>query len=157
MSAESPAESSSEPRVASPLLPQPDALTQFFWDGVAERELRILRCRACEKYIHYPRPVCRFCQSTELSGERVSGRAKLYTWTIAVQAFHPFWIERLPYTIASVELVEQPGLMFASQIVGCEEEALSAGMPVEVVFEELTPELTLPFFQPVTAAGRGAK
>ena len=89
----------------SPPMPQADEVTRFFWDGLAEGELRIQRCQACGKYIHYPKPICRFCQSTELAGEAVSGRATLYSWTIAVQAFHPFWIDRLPYTIGTVELL----------------------------------------------------
>ena len=75
------------------------------------------------------------------------------SWTIAVQAFHPFWIDRVPYTIGTVELVEQPGLMFASQIVDCEEEDLCAGLPLEVVFERLTPDLVVPFFRPAQADG----
>ena len=141
---------------ASPPMPIPDAITQFFWDGLAAGELRILRCRGCRKFIHYPKPICRFCQSTELAGERVSGRAKLYSWTVAVQAFHPFWTDRLPYTIGTVELIEQPGLMFASQIVGCEAADLRAGMPLEVVFERLTPELFVPFFRPAPADFRPA-
>mgnify|MGYP001825453795 CR=1 FL=1 len=115
------------------------------------------RCQACGQYIHYPKPICRFCRSTELAGEAVSGRATLYSWTIAVQAFHPFWIDRLPYTIGTVELAEQPGLMFASQIVGCEEDQLRAGLPLEVVFEPLTSELVVPFFRPVQSQGEGAR
>jgi uncharacterized OB-fold protein len=141
---------------ASPPMPQPDSLTQFFWDGIAESELRIQRCQACQKYIHYPKPVCRFCQSIELAGESVSGRATLYSWTIAVQAFHPFWTDRLPYTIGTVELAEQPGLMFASQIVDCAEADLCIGLPLEVVFERLTPELIVPFFKPVGANGEAS-
>jgi uncharacterized OB-fold protein len=135
-----------------PPLPAADALTQFFWDGVAAGELRIQRCQQCRHYIHYPRPVCRFCRSRDLTGERVSGRATLYSWTIATQAFHPFWLARAPYTLATVELVEQPRLMFLSQIVGCAESELRAGMPLEVTFERVAPELTLPFFKPVGAA-----
>ena len=136
----------------SPLLPVPDALTQFFWDGVAQGELRIQRCRECRHYIHYPRPICRFCRSRDLTGERVSGRAALYSWTISTQAFHPFWVERVPYTIATVELVEQPRLMFLSQVIGCAEGELRAGLPLEVTFERVAPELTLPFFKPAGAA-----
>ena len=79
---------------------------------------------------------------------RVSGRATLYSWTIATTAFHPFFVDKVPYTIATVELVEQPGLMFMSQIVDCPEDQLEAGMPLEVTFRELAPELTLPFFRP---------
>lgn len=135
----------------APLLPIPDALTQFFWDGVAQGELRIQRCQQCRHYIHYPRPICRFCHSRDLRGERVSGRATLYSWTISTQAFHPFWVARAPYTLATVELAEQPRLMFLSQIVGCPESSLRAGLPLEVTFERVAPELTLPFFRPARA------
>ena len=136
------------PQAPAPLLPIPDDLTEFFWDAVARGELHIQRCRRCRKWIHYPRPICRFCRSRELEGERVSGRATLYSWTIATQAFHPFWIARVPYTVATVELVEQPRLMFLSQVADCPESALRAGMPLELVFERVAAELTLPFFRP---------
>ncbi len=129
-------------------IPAPDATTQFFWDGVARHELWIQRCRHCRHYIHYPKILCRYCQSEDLAGERVSGRATLYSWTIAVQPFLPFYVDRIPYTVATVELVEQAGLMFLSQIVDCAERDLRIGMPLEVVFEELAPDLTLPFFRP---------
>jgi len=138
---------------ATPLLPIPDPLTQFFWDGVAQGELRIQRCRQCRHYIHYPRPICRFCRSRDLAGERVSGRATLYSWTISTQAFHPFWVARAPYTLATVELAEQPQLMFLSQVVGCPESELRAGLPLEVTFELVAPELTLPFFRPAREGG----
>jgi uncharacterized OB-fold protein len=137
---------------AGPMLPTPDELTQFFWDGVAQHELRIQRCQACGHYIHYPKPICRYCQSRDLAGEPVSGKATLYSWTIASQPFHPFWVDRVPYTLATVELVEQPRLMFFSQVVDCAEEDLAAGMPLEVTFVELSPELTLPFFRPTGEA-----
>ena len=140
-----------QPSVAPPV-PVPSPLTQFFWDGVAAGELRIQRCRQCRHYVHYPRPYCRFCRSGDLAGEQVSGRATLYSWTIAVQPFHPFFVGRTPYTLATVELVEQAGLMFLSQVVDCPEEDLRAGMPLTVTFEQLAPDLTLPMFRP--SAGR---
>lgn len=129
-------------------LPSPDAVTQFFWDGVARHELWIQRCQNCGHYLHYPKVLCRYCQSDDLAGEQVSGRATLYTWTIAVQPFHPFYVDRIPYVVATVELDEEPGLMFMTQLVDCAEEDLRIGLPLEVVFEELGPELTLPFFRP---------
>jgi len=143
--------------VQTPPMPEPDEVTQFFWDGIVAGELRIQRCQSCGKYIHYPKPICRFCQSTDLAGEAVSGRATLYSWTIAIQAFHPFWIDRLPYTIGTVELVEQPGLMFASQIMGCAEEDLRAGLPLEVFFERLTSDLVVPFFRSVPTDGEAPR
>jgi uncharacterized OB-fold protein len=143
--------------VDSPPLPQPDEFSQFFWDAIGKRELQIQRCQDCKRYIHYPKPICRFCHSRDLAGEPVSGRATLYSWTVAVQAFHPFWIDRLPYVIATVELEEQPGLMMCSQIVECREEDLIAGMRLTVLFEEVAPDLTLPFFRPAAVSGEGER
>jgi uncharacterized OB-fold protein len=135
-----------------PPMPVPDAHTQSFWDGIARGELRIQRCQNCKHYIHYPKPICRYCQSRDLAFEAVSGNATLYSWTIAEQPFHPFWVDRVPYTIATVELEEEPGLMFLSQVVDCPEDELRIDMPLEVTFEVLSPELTLPFFRPVRDA-----
>jgi uncharacterized OB-fold protein len=129
-------------------MPVPDATTQFFWDGVARHELWIQRCQACGFYLHYPKTICRNCRSRDLAGEPVSGNATLYSWTVATTAFHPFFVDRVPYVLATVELVEQAGLMFCSQLTGCAEDDLSAGMPLAVTFEELAPALTLPFFRP---------
>jgi hypothetical protein len=132
----------------APPIPEPGPLTRFFWEGVEAGELRIQRCQACGHYIHYPRPYCRFCRSGDLSGEKVSGRATLYTWTIAQQPFHPFFVDRVPYTLATVELAEQPGLMFLSHVVRCPEEDLRAGMALSVTFEQIGAGLVLPLFEP---------
>ena len=35
-----------------------------------------------------------------------------------------------------------------TNIVGCAPDAVRIGMPVEVVFEDVTPEMTLPKFKP---------
>lgn len=136
-----------------PPLPQPSPLTQFFWDGVAAGELRIQRCQACGHYIHYPKPVCRFCRSTDLAGEPVSGRATLYSWTVATQPFHPFFVDKIPFVLATVELVEQPKLMFLSHVVDCPEEQLAIDLPLAVTFRQIAPELVLPLFVPAAAGG----
>ena len=56
-----------------------------------------------------------------------------------MQPFHPFYVDRIPYIVATVELDEEPGLMFMTQLVDCTEEDLRIGMPVEVTFVELAP------------------
>jgi uncharacterized protein len=134
-----------------PPLPQPDELTEFFWDGVNNQELRVLKCDNCGKFIHWPRPVCRFCLATSLTPTQVSGRGRLHTWTIPLQPFDRYFFERLPYVLAVVELDEQPGLMMVTDIVDCAEDDLRIDMPVEVTFREVAPGITLPLFKPVTA------
>ena len=66
-----------------------------------------------------------------------------------MKPWHPFWVDKVPYVLASVELPEQPDLKMLTNIVECEHDALEIGMPVEVTFREVAAELTLPFFKPV--------
>jgi uncharacterized OB-fold protein len=102
-----------------------------------------------------PRPVCRNCQSFELAGERVSGRGTLYSWTQTFKAFHPFFVDRVPYVVATVTLAEQPGLQFMANLVGVDadrvDEQARIGMPVEVDFEELAEGYVVPVFKAVAA------
>lgn len=135
-----------------PLVPAADPLTDFFWAAARERELRILRCQACGFYLHWPRPICKRCHSFELAPETVSGRARLYTYTIGVQAFHPWFETRLPYVLAVAELEEQAHLKLVTNIVDCPKGDLRIGMGLEVDFEEITPDFVLPVFRP--AVGR---
>jgi len=132
-----------------PPVPVPDPLTQFFWDAAAEGKLMIQRCNDCGQHIHPPRPICRKCLSTDLAPVEVSGRATLYAWTVAEQAFHPYFADKLPYVYATVELHEQRTKLITN-IVDCSIDDLRADMPVEVVFEPLTDTVTLPKFRPTS-------
>jgi len=132
---------------SAPPLPDPGPLTQFFWDGCKEHRLLILRCRQCGHYVHYPRPICDRCQSTELGPEQVSGRGTVYSYTVVMQAFHPYFVDRIPYVLAVVELAEEPGLKLTTNIVDCPEEDLKVGLPVEVAFTEVAEGLVLPLFR----------
>jgi uncharacterized protein len=141
---------------ADPPLPVVDDLTRPFWDGAREGRLVITRCQACGFYIHHPRPVCRFCGSLDVSPEVVSGRGRLYTWTVAVQPFHPWYASRVPYVLATVELAEQPGLMMLTNVVECDEGDLHPGMPLQVTFRSLSDDIALPVVRPAaTGTGTG--
>jgi len=129
-----------------PPLPLPTPLTQFFWDGCKARKLMILRCQGCGWFVHYPRPVCNKCLSTDLSPQEVSGRASLYAYTVTMQAFHPYYVDKLPYTLAVVELEEQAGLRITTNMVDTEEAALKAGLPVKITWREVAPDFVLPMF-----------
>jgi uncharacterized protein len=136
---------------APPLIPA-DPLTSFFWDATRRGELHIQRCRACGTWIHLPRPVCRNCRSFDLGSEAVSGRATLYSFTETHKAFHPFFVDRAPYVVATVELIEQPHLHLLTNVVGASFDELEFGMELAVEFEALSDELVIPVFRPVTVA-----
>jgi uncharacterized OB-fold protein len=140
-----------DPEAVYPPLPAPDELTQFFWDAVAEHQLSILRCDQCGFYVHWPRIACPRCGSTSLTPAVVSGDATLTTWTFPNQPFDPYYATHLPYVLAVVELVEQPGLKMVTNVVDCPKEDLRIGMPLRVTFREIAPGCTLPLFAPVGA------
>ncbi len=135
--------------IIGPPVPVPDELTEFFWDGVAQGKLLILRCHNCGKYIHEPMSHCRFCLSTDLAPSEVSGKARLDTFTIVMQPYHPFFLSKVPYNLSIVELEEQPGLKMVTNVVDCDNDSLVMGMPLEVTFREIADGVTLPQFKPL--------
>jgi uncharacterized protein len=126
-------------------LPGLDADSGFFWTGGAEGELRILRCQDCGHWVHPPVPRCRVCGSAGLRPTAVSGKGTVFSYTVNRQLFLASMPP--PYVIAIVELVEQEGLQFTTNIVECDPEAVRIGLPVSVVFEQHG-EVWLPKFVP---------
>lgn len=129
-------------------LPEPDKFTQFYWDAAKKHQLAILKCTECNTFIHPPRAMCRACQSDSLKPEVVSGRGTIYTLTRTHYIYHPAWKDELPYVIALVELEEDPSVRIVTNIVDIPAAEVQVGMPVEVVFEDVTPEVTIPKFRP---------
>jgi len=133
----------------SPPIPERTELTAFYWDAVDAHRLELLRCRGCGHFVHYPRAICNRCLGTDLAPEEVSGRGTLYSYCEIMQASHPYFLDRLPYLIGIIDLEEEPGVRIPTGIVECTADELRCGIAMEVVFEEVTPTLTLPYFRPV--------
>jgi len=75
----------------------------------------------------------------------VSGRGTLYSYTVCYKPAHPAFADATPYNIAIVELEE--GVRLMSSVVG-DHDALEVGMPLEVVFDQVTDEVIVPRFRP---------
>ena len=130
-------------------IPTPTPESTSFWEGTKRRELRLQHCEDCQRFYFYPRSLCRYCWSRNVQWRTVSGRGRLHTFTVNYRAgrHSPF---PGPFVIAIIELDEGPRLM--SNLVGVEADpgVLRCDMPVEVVFEDISDEITLPRFRPVT-------
>ena len=135
--------------MASPgkLVPRIDEESRGWFEGLARHELWLQRCGSCGTIRFHPRAVCTVCLSSEVAWERSSGRGTVYTFTVTFQNQAPGFREELPYVLAVVELGD--GVRMLTNIVGCPPDAVRIGMPVEVVFEDVTPEVTLPKFRPL--------
>ena len=132
-------------------LPQPNADTKPFWDGCKQHQLRFQKCRDCQHVRWPPSIICPRCHSQDTEWITASGRGKVYTFTAYHQAFHQSFRNDLPYITAIIELEEGPHLL--SNIVGCSPQEVKCDMPVEVVWEDITEEFTLPKFRIATQPG----
>ena len=116
-----------------------------YWQAAKRHEFVAQQCRACG-YVHLPPgPVCTNCLSADQGWIPLSGKGTIYSFGVYHQLWHPGFTEEIPYNVALIELAEGPQII--SQVVGCENEALSCGAPVEVTFEDVTSEITLPKFR----------
>jgi hypothetical protein len=78
----------------------------------------------------------------------VSGRGRLHTFTIVHRGQRGFPLGE-PYVIAIVELDCGPRMMSNLVGVAMDTNAVRIGMPVEVVFEDVSDTIALPRFRPV--------
>jgi hypothetical protein len=127
------------------VVPVPTPDTAVFWDKAKEGELWLPRCESCGEVVFYPRSFCPRCGSGDLSWFRASGRGVVESFVVNHVPAPGY---EAPYIIAFVKLDEGPRLM--SNLLEIEQtpEAVSVGMPVEVVFEQRG-DLALPQFRPV--------
>ncbi|HKZ55019.1 MAG TPA: OB-fold domain-containing protein [Anaerolineales bacterium] len=80
---------------------------------------------------------------------RVSGKGFVYTFAVYHQLYHPAWAKDIPYNVAWIKLDEGPLLL--SNVIGCPNDEITVGLRVEVVFDDVTDEVTLPRFRPSAA------
>ena len=125
-------------------LPVPTLLTLPFWDGCSRGELLFQRCQSCAGANFEPAPACRSCGSNELSWERSSGRARLYSWVVIERPQSPHFT--VPYACGIVELEE--GYRMLATVAECAAEDLADGLPLEVDFQLTDSGQRLPFFRP---------
>ncbi len=130
--------------VAPRMVPQPNALNRPYWTGGANGELLIQHCTKCGHWNHPPAASCPVCGG-EVRAEAVRGTGTVYTFTVNHHPFNP--TVPVPFVIALVELDEQADLRVVTDIVNCEPDAVSIGMPVRVLFEQHG-EVFVPLFEP---------
>lgn len=123
--------------------------TRFFWDGARAGELRIQRCAKCGALRHPPGPMCPRCHALERDHVTASGHGTVYSYV--VHHHPPIPGREPPFVVALIELDE--GVRMVGNLVGCPPADVRIGMPVEVSFERVDDELTLPQWAPVSRGG----
>lgn len=128
-------------------VPRVDEESRPFWEACARHELYIQKCKNCGTVFYYPRGFCPEDLSADFEWVKCSGRGKVYTYTVTRQNQSSGFRDKVPYVMAYVELEE--GIRMLTNIVDCDPKDVAVGMSVEVTFEDMTPEISIPLFRPV--------
>lgn len=138
---------SAAPAYARPL-PQPDPVTQPLWDSLCRHAIQLQRCAGCGTFVFYPRAICPSCGGGTLHWVSVSGKGTLYSFTIVHRATVPEFRPDVPYVVALVDLDEGPRLLATLVDVSADPAQIRIGARVEIVYDDVTPDVTLLRFRP---------
>ena len=132
------------PEITKPIPTVTPAMSEFF-AAARTGVLKVQKCGACGALRFPAFELCSKCNSSKSSWVAVSGRGEVFSYNIMHQVYHPAFAGEVPYAVVVVELEE--GCKFVSNLLGVKPHEIKCGMPVEVVFEKVTPEMMLPKFR----------
>jgi uncharacterized OB-fold protein len=113
--------------------------TRRFWDAASKGTLLYGWCNACNEPHYFPRSLCPFCFSDNVSWKQASGSGTIYTYSIMRRD------QSKPYVIAYVTLDEGPSLL--TNIVDSKIEHVKIGAAVSLVFKPSEGGPPVPFFK----------
>ena len=110
-------------------------------------------CNSTGTAYFYPRDISPFSFSRDTSWIK----GTIYTFAIVHRGPTPPFRDRTPYVPIIVELEE--GARMPSNLVECDPdpEKIKVGMAVEVVFQAISDEITIPYFRPASGCRLRAK
>ncbi|MFJ7206951.1 Zn-ribbon domain-containing OB-fold protein [Streptomyces sp. NPDC098789] len=116
------------------LLPVPDEDGAPFWEYAARGELRMQACAApdCGELRFPPRPCCPHCQSFESEWRLMSGRGRLWSYVRPHPPLLPAYAAQAPYNVILVELVEDPRIRLAGNLVTAPDAPLDSLDPARL-------------------------
>ncbi len=125
-------------------LPVADADNRRFLEEWQQGRLSLQHCRACDRSIFYPRPICPYCWSDDLEWRRSTGRGEIVSFSRIHRPNHEAFAAETPVLLAEVRLHEGASLL--ARIVG--DDPVRSGAPVELVADGWARQgLPLPVFR----------
>jgi uncharacterized protein len=124
--------------------------SQAFWDGTAAGELRIQVCNACGAKRFPPGPACPDCGALDRGWETTAGRGTVFSFV--VHRHPPVPGKELPIVIALIDLDE--GVRMVGEVVDAVRDGeadIEIGTSLQVDFNRIDDELTLPVWRKVSA------
>jgi uncharacterized OB-fold protein len=128
-------------------IPRPAPESLPYWQAAQEHILKVPKCDDCAHYWFPPSLSCPECLSTKVTWTEVSGRGKIFSFVVYDRVYRPAFEADVPYIVGLIELDEGPRIL--SNVIGITPEDVRCEMAVNVVFDDITDEVSLPKFTPI--------
>ena len=129
--------------------PRTDDISAPYWQAAKEHRLVAQKCSMCSTMMFPPVAVCESCLSPDLDWITLSGKGSVWSFIVMYQKYYESFADDIPYNVAVVRSEE--GLKFVTNLAGIDNDDIRVDMPVEVTFDDVDADLTLPKWRP---AGR---
>jgi uncharacterized OB-fold protein len=141
------------------IVPENESEFLGYFEAARQHKLVMKKCAACGLLRYPPGAGCPWCMSLDWTWQEVSGKGTIYSYEIIVHSIQPGFREIAPYPVVVVELDEQrgvptehEGIRMLANLVDAQfqpeaEANVAIGKRVEVVFQDLSDEFTLPQFR----------
>ena len=128
-----------------------DHSTQPFWDAAKQDRLVVPRCTNCGTFRLPPEAFCFVCRHREMEWVELPGTGTVYSRIIVRHPLHPGLAPVVPYVSGVVELdgTQGAGARMLVNIIDCDPETVAIGDRVEIVFEHVNEEMSVPRFRPL--------
>lgn len=128
-------------------LPSLEESNKPFWDATRAGKLALQHCADCGKARYPINHVCPHCLGERFEWKAVSGRGTVYSSIVFHQVYNQAFADDVPYNVSLIQLEEGPRMI--SNVVGLAPGEVKVGDHVQVVFDPVTPEISIPRFQRV--------
>jgi len=129
-----------------PLPNMQDADALPYWNAAKAHRLDLQCCPQCNVFLYPPGPTCPHCGGFDVPynelGSLISGQ--LYSYIVTHRAFVPGFSDEVPYIVALVEVEQAGNIKLLANLINCKPENVRIGMPLKMVWEDRTPEISIP-------------
>lgn len=121
--------------------------TKEFWEAAKNEILVMQKCKKCGTINFPPKPWCIECGSRDIEFCEMKKQGTIYSFTVAhsVMMNYPSWQSSLPIIMCIVDI--EDGARMYGRLTGCELDAVEINMDVEVYFEHVNDEISIPVFR----------
>lgn len=126
-------------------LPTLDDANRPFWAAARQQQLALQHCGDCGKPRYPINHVCPHCLSDTFEWKAISGRGTVHSSIVFHQIYNAAFTGDVPYNVSLIQLDEGPRMI--SNVVGIAPSEVKVGDVVQVAFDPVTPEISIPRFQ----------